>query len=267
MPKQTRDSRPRLCIDRIIPADERKLTAAARAIKENPENDPVPLSQLPGVSRNPMKMAIITGKKWSVPPRGKTLGVHFLDGSPTQRQRVQGHAQSWSKYANVTFDFNADMRAPIRVSFSADDGSWSAVGTDSLVSDFFDPGDPTMNFGWLENDTDDVEYRRVVIHEFGHALAAIHEHQNPRGGIKWNTAAVYKYFSGPPNNWSREEIDHNVIQKYSIDQLNASRFDALSIMLYGFPGELLASGRPTRNNTELSSGDKRFIKTMYPKPR
>jgi len=39
--------------------------------------------------------------------------------------------------------------------------------------------EPTMNYGWLKDDTDDVEYRRVVIHEFGHALGAIHEHQNP----------------------------------------------------------------------------------------
>ncbi len=29
-----------------------------------------------------------------------------------------------------------------------------------------------MNFGWLEDDTDDEEYRRVVLHEFGHALVA-----------------------------------------------------------------------------------------------
>lgn len=266
MPSKRRRAQPQFCIDRIIPADERKLVAADVAIKENPENDPRELSELLGVSRNPFKMAIITGKKWAVPPRGKTLGVHFLDGSTTQRERVQAHARAWSKYANITFDFNADAKAPIRVSFSADDGSWSAVGTDCLASDFFRPGEPTMNFGWLQDDTDDVEYRRVVIHEFGHAVAAIHEHQNPRGGIRWNTAAVYKYFSGPPNNWSKADIDHNVIQKYAEDQLNASKYDPLSIMLYSFPGELLASGRPTRSNTELSRGDKTFIKKTYPKP-
>lgn len=33
-----------------------------------------------------------------------------------------------------------------------------------------------MHFGWLRDDTDDVEWRRVVVHEFGHALGAIHEH-------------------------------------------------------------------------------------------
>ena len=106
----------------------------------------------------------------------------------------------------------------------------------------------------------DVDVER----EFGHALAAIHEHQNPRGGIQWNTAAVYAYFSGPPNNWTKDEIDQNVIQKYAVNQLNATTFDPDSIMLYAFPKELLKSGRATKNNTDMSAGDKRFIKKMYP---
>src|SRR5438128_1710060 len=72
---------------------------------------------------------------------------------------------------------------------------------------------PTMNFGWLRDDTEDAEYERVVVHEFGHALGAIHEHQNPKGGIEWNLPAVYAYFAGPPNHWSKEETDLNVVGK------------------------------------------------------
>ena len=56
-----------------------------------------------------------------------------------------------------------------------------------------------------------TEYERVVVHEFGHALGAIHEHQNPKGGIEWNLPAVYKYFAGPPNFWSKEDVDVNVL--------------------------------------------------------
>jgi hypothetical protein len=127
-----------------------------------------------------------------------------------------------------------------------------------------------MNFGWLKDDTDDTEYNRVVVHEFGHALGAIHEHQNFKGGIVWNVEAVYAAFSGPPNNWSRDDIDHNVIEKYSIDQLNATKFDPRSIMLYPFPKQLI-KGPPalaktgTRSNTDLSVSDKRFIAKNYPK--
>jgi hypothetical protein len=27
-----------------------------------------------------------------------------------------------------------------------------------------------MNFGWLDGGTDDTEWRRVVVHELGHAI-------------------------------------------------------------------------------------------------
>jgi hypothetical protein len=75
---------------------------------------------------------------------------------------------------------------------------------------------------------------------------------------------VYKYFAGPPNFWSKEEVDVNVVSKYSVDQLNASKFDPNSIMLYQFDGALIKGGKPTKFNTKMSAGDKRFIKKQYP---
>ena len=253
-----------LCFDRIVPFHQ-KTKAAALSVKENPHNHP-DLSSLPGVSAHPLKMALFTGKMW---PNGRKLGVTFLDGSATQKKKAQHFAEMWLAYANVAFDFGARAaaKAEIRVSFAADPGSWSAVGTDCLLSDAFPKNEPTMNFGWLRDDTDDVEWRRVVVHEFGHALSAIHEHQNPKGGIKWDLAAVYKYFSGPPNNWSKDDIDHNVVQKYSINQLNATSFDPKSIMLYHFPPELTLNHKGTPENNDLSASDKKFIAKMYPKKK
>jgi astacin (peptidase family M12A) len=254
-----------LCIDRIIPIYH-KIEAMEHAVRENPHNMPKTPKLMPGASNHRAKMALFAGKMW---PDGRTLGVAFLDGSKIQRQKVMEHALEWTKYANINFDFRAGKKAEVRISFNADPGSWSAIGTDCLVTQYFPKSEPTINFGWLEDDTDDTEYRRVVVHEFGHALGCIHEHQNPKGGIRWNEDAVYKYFSGPPNNWSREEIYHNVIEKYSSDQLNATRFDSKSIMLYSFPKEFIKgpaslAKRGTAENTKLSAGDKRYIKKMYP---
>ena len=258
----------RLCVDRILPWDLKPI-AAKRSIEQNRHNDPAPDMQRVrrmGVSVHPLKMALETGKRWTP---GKTLSIQFLDGSATQKKRVRQHAEEWLSFADIKFRWNAAGTAQIRISFSADPGSWSAVGTDCLVTEYFPKKEPTMNFGWLEDGTDDTEYRRVVVHEFGHALACIHEHQNPKGGIQWNEAAVFAAFSGPPNNWSKDEIRSNVVDKYSLNQLNATTFDAKSIMLYAFPKELIKgpvslARTGTRENTDLSSRDKSFIKQMYP---
>jgi len=238
-----------------------KTRAAAIAVAENPTNKPGVILVQPGASLHPAKMAILTGKRWQ---NGRVLKVRFLDGTTNQRSRTEAIAHAWSQFANVSFRFGGSGGADLRISFLADPGSWSAVGTDCLLKDAFPASEPTMNFGWLRDETDDIEFRRVVLHEFGHALGAIHEHQNPSGGIQWNLAAVYKYFSGPPNNWTKEEIDFNIVQKYSVTQLNATTFDPKSIMLYAFPADLIKGGHATDNNTELSVADKRFIRKLYP---
>jgi hypothetical protein len=36
---------------------------------------------------------------------------------------------------------------------------------------------PTTNFGWFNSSTDLREIRRTTLHEFGHVLGCIHEHQ------------------------------------------------------------------------------------------
>lgn len=247
-----------MCVDRILTGDQ-KIKAMQLSIKENSKNQPK-IQRLPGVSNHPLKMALQTGKMWA---KGRVLKINFLDGSKIQKSRVIEHASQWMIYANIKFDFKATRaRSDIRISFKADEGSWSYVGTDNLG---IPKKEPTMNFGWLEDDTDDKEYNRVVVHEFGHALGCVHEHENPKGGIKWNEAAVYQYFAGPPNYWSKADTYSNVLQKYSLDQLNASKFDPKSIMLYSFPGELIVGGKGTAMNYRLSVCDRSFIKKNYPK--
>ncbi|WP_437298042.1 M12 family metallopeptidase [Sorangium sp. So ce426] len=250
-----------LCFDRPLPLALEE-TARRIAVQENPANEVDPNLDPNDPKLQPTeRIALIAQKRWRP---GKRLRIRFLDGSATMRQKVAHYAREWTRYANITFDFDDSDYSEIRISFYADRGSWSALGTDALVQQYFPLHQPTMNFGWLRDNTDDAEYSRVTIHEFGHALGAIHEHQNPQGGIQWNEEAVYRYFSGPPNNWPRERTYRNVIEKYSANILIGTQFDPDSIMLYGFPAALTRNGVGTKSNNKLSRRDIEFIKAAYP---
>lgn len=260
----TGDWRMRTCIDRVVPEGlvvSRDVAHAvavkqARAIMKSK-----PPGKLDAGQVIQARMAVVNLKKWH---DAQKIRCRFLDGSPTQRQRVQAKAHIWEKYARIKLVFGNDPDAEIRISFVADPGSWSAVGTDCLVETYFPKHQATMNFGWLKDDTDDQEYERVVVHEFGHALGCIHEHQSPKEKLHWNRAAVYAAFSGPPNNWSKAEIDQNILQKYSPKGIDATAFDMKSIMLYQFDASLFTDHVGTPLNYQLSAHDEQFIKAMYP---
>ena len=116
-----------------------------------------------------------------------------------------------------------------------------------------------MNLGFLDGGT--------TAHEFGHAIGLAHEHQNPAGGIQWNEEVVIRSLAGPPNFWDEAKARHNVLRKYSADQVNGTKFDPDSIMLYFFPAEWTLNGIATKANEVLSDLDKSFIAgaKMYPK--
>jgi len=249
----------KVCVDRILPPD-RQIEAADRAIEENPANSPIPTGSIvPGsLARHPLRLALETGNMW--PTSGKKLRVRFLDGDPTVQARIPEYAEAWSRYANITFDFGSDPDAEIRIAFE-DSGSWSWIGTQCLS---IAKSEPTMNFGWLTPDTGNEEYSRVVTHEFGHAIGCIHEHQNPVAGIPWNKAAVYKYYEGPPNNWTKDEVDTNLFQLYSKTQTQYSAFDPTSIMAYPIPAPFTDGKLVVGMNRVLSEMDREFIAGQYP---
>ncbi len=243
----------RACIDRVLPLDLRE-EARRVAVLENPAN---------GRDADAPELALEVAKKWKP---GRTLRVRFLEGDPVVQQRVAQAAMAWTRHANIHLDFVDSGDAEIRIAFR-DDGSWSAVGTDALVTRFFRRNEPTMNFGWLDAGSSDLEVASVVLHEFGHALGCIHEHQSPAGGIVWNKDQVYADLSGPPNNWDRATIDFNMFQKYDAGQTQFSAFDPDSIMLYAFPASWTKTGGSTKENTALSATDKSFIASAYPPAR
>jgi hypothetical protein len=85
--------------------------------------------------------------------------------------------------------------------------------------------------------------------------------------MQWNEAAVIRDLSGPPNNWTEAQIRHNVLNKYSADQIKGTSFDGDSIMLYFFPARWTLNGVATKANEILSTLDKEFIASTEAYPR
>lgn len=217
--------------------------------------DPIPRPK----QREGPEIGVIPKKLWEP---GRVLRVRFLGGNPELQKKVADVAQQWTQFANIHFEFGDDPAAEIRVAFMQGKGSWSYMGTDALD---IAAGEPTMNFGWLTIASKDEEISRVVLHEFGHALGAIHEHQHPEVGFKWNVQAVLEYYMGPPNLWTQPQVEFNVLERYSVSVTQFSTFDTRSIMLYPIPKQFTLGGFEVPwSNTVLSDTDKEFIATVYP---
>jgi len=193
------------------------------------------------------------GKTWM---NGSTLKVRFMGGTTAEQATAREQAGWWAAVANLKFEFNNAANADIRIAFDPNDGAWSYVGTDCKS---IPVNQPTMNLGFLDGGT--------AAHEFGHSIGLAHEHQNPSGGIEWNEPVVIAELAKSPNFWDEATTRHNVLRKYSIDQINGTAFDPESIMLYFFPSSWTLNGIGTKANDVLSTIDKQFIAgaKMYPK--
>jgi hypothetical protein len=244
----------RLCVDRVLSV-RRRIAAARRAIEENPLNEPK-IDLPPGVLLAKPEMAMLIGRVW----KRRTLRVRFLDGVPEVRDKVADVAKQWSQFADMKFNFGNDPLAEIRISFAEQGRSWSHTGTEALE---IERDKPTMNFGWLTPDSTDDDYS-VVLHEFGHALGCVHEHQSPAGDIQWNKPVVYDYYA--ELGWSPQMVDENVFARYSGTRTQYSQFDTKSIMLYPVPKAHTLNGFEVGWNTTLSDTDKTFMANTYQKP-
>ena len=103
-------------------------------------------------------------------------------GNTIQQNKVKTVVQEWEKYANIKFTFVATGEATIRITFDPTSGSWSYVGNEVAL---IKPNEATMNLGWIGSSSTDITAteKGVILHEFGHTLGLMHEHQSPvRGG-------------------------------------------------------------------------------------
>jgi hypothetical protein len=205
--------------------------------------------------------------------------------------------ESFRTWSTEDTEYNAE----IRVSFDAD-GYFSLVGTDSInpyigLSQRPVGGAPhqrTLNLGGFAAALPEG-WEGITRHEFLHSLGIHHEHQNMRGpcemAFRWEDdlgyqptrdrrgayiadagglrPGIYTYLSGYPNGWSRSKVDVNLRTPSDSRSLVSGPFDPGSIMLYRFPALFYRTQpspcAPSGGGQQLSNGDKRGLKLLYPK--
>jgi serralysin len=249
----------RICIDKIM-----NNTLPAKTIVPTPPVIPKIKSngELEQVSTVTQPLSGVTNLMWA-PGESITVGF-YSEQNFVVTNKIKKYVKEWETYANIKFVFINDVSlAKIKVGFERDGTSWSWVGRNVLVNS---SDKKTMNLGWLDDLTNETEVRRIVLHEFGHALGFIHEHQASQSDIPWDKEKVYSFFGGDPNNWARSTVDLNVFAKYSQESTNSSAYDRLSIMHYFFPPELTTDGSAFSWNTTLSATDMSFARQVYPFP-
>ncbi|MEX1365285.1 MAG: outer membrane protein assembly factor BamD, partial [Nannocystaceae bacterium] len=195
-------------------------------------------------------------------PKGATLEIGFVDGSQPAREAVAELAKQWTDHANLQFHFNLGTppaKTDILISFDSL-GCTSALGTTSIYRS--ENGEPSMHLCHMDQQIGTDRFRRVVLHEFGHAIGLEHEHQSPEAKHEWNKEAVYQYYE--QFGWSRSYTDQWVFRQISPMVVDASEYDPDSVMHYFFPPEFTRNGIAFGGNNELSDIDKSFIAEVYP---
>ena len=192
-------------------------------------------------------------------PNGSTLTVKFMDGNDSLIAKVRKYAVEWETYANVRFAFVRSDDANIRVSFALP--GWTVRGTSALG---VPQNRPTLYLDDISDESSDAEVSAAVLHEFGHALGLVNEHQSPNAQVPWNRDRVFRELLA--QGWSRSKIEEELFYRYPASKLPGyRRFDPTSVMMHEFANRWVDGNFQFRRNDSLSASDKEFIAMLYPR--
>lgn len=199
------------------------------------------------------------------PPAGSAgrgprwVRVRFLNGTKREQELVRSVVWQHINTLRIPIRFvfvSPDSRGPstVRIRFSRSGRCWSHVG---LGKDSFGTR-PTMSLD-LQGDLDPAETQRSILHEFGHALGLLHQHQHPDCDIRWNVARLK----------SRYGCDNDIIQSDWCDRVPCPvslPYDPDSVMHYDVEvGDAYNVAHPFRAATRFSPGDELRLRLMYSK--
>jgi hypothetical protein len=256
-----------VCTPRQLP-EHLRVTAAERAVKHNPANRPNSLIVAHALGANPPKarIAVLTGKRWKMAPKGLVFTVGFLESASTAlRKRILSHMNAWSKTANAHFVESGD-HPMVRIAFASSppdmSGYWSYEGTDILS---IPAAEPTMNLEAFSMQTPISEFHRVVRHETGHTLGFPHEHMRAQLVKLIDRNKAIRFF-GATQGWSPADVEAQVLTPLEKSAIIGTPPDQVSIMCYQIPGSITKSGKPILGGVDIDKSDYDFAGIIYPKP-
>ncbi|RMS86940.1 M10 family metallopeptidase, partial [Pseudomonas savastanoi] len=210
------------------------------AIREKPANAAITPAYESGArhgceeSTHMARLLVSFSKYWA---RGRTLKMLFQKDPPAiLTTPVVEAAKKWLPHINLKFEFVTGGASDIRIDFN-EHLNWSAIGTDALLAE---QNEATMEFNVKELFTADLkpmpDLTRIVLHEFGHALGAVHEHRHPQANIPWNEPLLRPLLL--QSGLTDEEINTNFFDKYEAADFYHSAYDRDSVMHYDIPNGL-----------------------------
>lgn len=293
-----------VCIDQVPEGEKMPMSQSQmKALTKKRVQDDILRGKLSSSNRKKVEKGVFTKLKASfvksaIWPQGSTIRIHFMDGTPKQQNWVKKVVQEQIEpiVSKLTFVWDVPIReSDVRITFGVKGQAWSFTGTQNKR---IQGNKPTMSLGWLDDDTqfDHPDLKNtgtVVLHEFGHMLGMIHEHQNPKNNtIVWNKTVVSAKLAST-NGWDQKRINENMFRKYGDrelcektkqmpdyegkeldlagycggEEVNGSEYDVHSIMHYFYPSDWILEGPKTvPRNTKLSDMDKLWLAKYYGDP-